>query len=264
MTRATVLPFSLLISLAFAILLTMACGPTGATDPSPEADSGTSISQPKSAPQTLQETLDSLAAVNTSVESFRVTETQVNAGVRGDTPWTKTNKMVQEYQAPDRARTVFFAVEYVRDTDGDGIFEEVTGGSSCETQEAVTIGATFYERCDAESWTLTERRSAYMMPVQVAGDLLVKVSELEGLRLLAPDMIDGRAMLVFEGRIPEIPPDVYEATRTVWIDEETALIRRVVETVNFEERSPDVPPEMTATADYTDYDAVIIELPDTS
>ena len=102
------------------------------------------------------------------------------------------------------------------------------------------------------------------MPVQVAGDLLVKVSELEDLRLLAPDMIEGRAILVFEGRIPEIPPDVYEATRTVWIDEETALIRRVVETVNFEERSPDVPPEMTATADYTDYDAVIIELPDTS
>ena len=234
------------------MMLAVNCGP--AAD-APETDSAVSVPQPPSTSQNPHEALDLLGAVSTSIESFRVTETQVNSGVRGDAPWTRTSRMDRDHQAPDRERIVFFAVEYVRDTDGDGIFEEVAGGSSCETQEAVTIGATFYERCDAESWEVAERRSAYVMPVQVADDLLVKVSELEDLRLLTPDMIDGRAMLVFEGNVPDSPPGVTKLQRTVWIDAETALVRRTVETIQFENE------DIAATAEYTDYNAVVIEEP---
>ena len=101
------------------------CGPAG---DAPESDSATSAQQPPARPQTPQEALESLRAVSTSIESFRVSETQVNSGVRGDAPWTKTDRSVRDYQAPDRERIVIFAVEYVRDTDGDGIFEEAAGG----------------------------------------------------------------------------------------------------------------------------------------
>ena len=237
---------------ALAASLSLACGP--ASD-APEPTPATTVPQTTSISESPQEALDSLGAESVSINSFRVTETQVNSGVERDVPWTKTSRMVVEYQAPDRQRTVILAVEYVRDTDGDGIFEAVTGGSSCETQEAVTIATTFYERCDSEPWTLTEGTRAYVVPIQIADDLLFMVRELEELRLLATEMIDGRPMLVLEGRMTEIPQEMGDATRTVWIDIEIGLVRRIVETIRFENE------DIVATADYTDYGNVTIEEP---
>ncbi len=235
-----------------AASLSLACGP--ASD-APELTPATTVPQATSISKSPKEALDSLGAESVSVNSFRVTETQVNSGVERDVPWTKTSRMVVEYQAPDRQRTVILAVEYVRDMDGDGVFEAVTGGSSCETQEAVTIATTFYERCDSEPWTLTEGTRAYVVPIRIADDLLFMVRELEELRLLATEMIDGRPMLVLEGRMTEIPREMGDATRTVWIDIEIGLVRRIVETIRFENE------DIVATADYTDYGNVTIEEP---
>ena len=237
-----------------AALLSLGCGPTADT---PDPTSAAPDPQATSIFESPQEALDSLGAASVLVNSFRVTETQVNSGVRNGVPWIKTDTMVREYQAPDRERIATLAVQYVRDTDGDGIFEEVSGGSSCETQEAVTIATIFYERCDSEPWTLTERTRGYVVPIQAADDLLFKVTELEDQRLLATEMIDGGPMLVFAGRMTEIPQEMGEATRTVWIDSETALMRRIVETIQFENE------DIIATADYTDYGNVTIEEPAT-
>ena len=237
---------------ALAASLSLACGP--ASD-APELTPATIVPQATFISESPKEALDSLGAESVSVNSFRVTDTQVNSGVERDVPWTRTSRMVVEYQAPDRQRTVILAVEYVRDTDGDGVFEAVTGGSSCETQEAVTIETTFYERCDSEPWTLTEGTRAYVVPIQIADDLLFMVRELEELRLLAAEMIDGRPMLVLEGRMTEIPREMGDATRTVWIDIEIGLVRRIVETIRFENE------DIVATADYTDYGNVTIEEP---
>ena len=237
---------------ALAASRSLACG--SAAD-APEPNSATTVPQATSISESPQEALDSLGAESVSINSFRVTETQVNSGVERDVPWTKTSRMVVEYQAPDRQRTVILAVEYVRDTDGDGIFEAVTGGRSCETQEAVTIATTFYERCDSEPWTLTEGTRAYVVPIRFADDLLFKVNELEDQRLLTPEMIDARPMLVLEGRMTEIPQEMGDATRTVWIDIEIGLVRRIVETIRFENE------DIVATADYTDYGNVTIEEP---
>ena len=100
------------------------------------------------------------------------------------------------------------------------------------------------------------------MPVQSANDLLGKIEELEELRLLAEEMIDGRATIVFEGSMPGLPVDIHEATRTVWVDEETALLRRIVEIVRWEEPTGDEPPDTVATEDYLDYSGVTIMQPD--
>ena len=81
------------------------------------------------------------------------------------------------------------------------------------------------------------------------------VRELEELRLLATEMIDARPMLVLEGRMTEIPQEMGDATRTVWIDIEIGLVRRIVETIRFENE------DIIATADYTDYGNVVIEEP---
>ena len=237
---------------ALAASLSLACGP--ASD-APELTPATTVPQATSISESPKEALDSLGAESVSVNSFSVTDTQVNSGVERDVPWTRTSRMVVEYQAPDRQRTVILAVEYVRDTDGDGVFEAVTGGSSCQTEEAVTIATTFYERCDSEPWTLTEGTRAYVVPIQIADDLLFMVRELEELRLLATEMIDGRTMLVLEGRMTEIPQEMGDATRTVWIDIEIGLVRRIVETIRFENE------DIVATADYTDYGNVTIEEP---
>ena len=214
-------------------------------------------------PQDPAEVLTALREIGTSVESFRVVEEQVDSGVRDSVPWMKTTSTLSEYQSPDRTRTVFYATEYVRDVDADGVFEdEVAGGSSCTIQEAVTISATFYERCDDDAWVVSQLSRSYVMPVHSANDLLEKVEELEELRLLAGETIDGHATYVFEGTMPDLPPDLHEATRTVWVDEETALIRRIVESIRGEEPSNDEPPDTLATENYLDYNAVAIVQPE--
>ena len=94
------------------------------------------------------------------------------------------------------------------------------------------------------------------MPVQVVNDLLVKGNELEDLRLVTREMIDGRTTVVLEGKVPDSSQGVTKLRRSVWIDAETALLRRTVETIQFENE------DITSTAEYTDYNAVTIEGPD--
>lgn len=249
-----------LVASAFIAISVVGCGPTAGNN-----QMGTGTTTPLATPLALnpEDVLTLLKEINTSVESFRIHEKQVNSGVRDSVPWMKTDNTLREYQAPGRTRTTFYATEYVRDLDGDGTFEdEVSGGSSCETQEAVTIKATFYERCDDAEWTVTQLSRDYFMPVQGADDLLAKVRELEELQILPQEAIDGRDMYVFQGAMPGLPAEIYQATRTVWVDEETALIRRVVEVIRWEEPTGDEPPDTLGTQDYIAYGAVTINEPD--
>ncbi len=254
-------PLTALVLFLAALSVCLAgCAPAESDD---QVGAGSSSPVETTPPQDAEGTLSALREINTSVESFRVIERQVDSGVRDSVPWTKTNSILREYQAPDRTRIIFYATEYVRDLDNDGIFEdEVAGGSDCEAQEALTIATAFYERCDDDAWAVTQLSGSYVMPVQSANDLLGKVEELEELRLLAKEMIDGRPTIVFDGNMPGLPPDIHEATRTVWVDEETALLRRIVEIVRWEEPTGDEPPDTVATEDYVDYSGVTIMQPD--
>ena len=226
------------------------------------SDSGSSSSEATAPSQNAEDVLIGLAEIDTLVESFRIREKQVDSGFSDNVSWMQTNSTLREYQAPDRARITFYATEYVRDLDGDGVFEDqVAGGSSCEIQDAVTIAATFYERCDDSDWTVTQLSRDYSMPVQNADDLLAKVRELEELQVLPQESIDGRDMYVFQGAIPGMPAEIYQATRTVWVDKETALIRRIVEVIRWEESPADEPADMVGTEDYGDYNDVVIVEP---
>lgn len=257
--RSRARPLAIGVTLAAIMVVGLGCAPAEHVE---NTASGSSSLEAADSSRNAEDVLIALMEINTPVESFSIREKQVDFGVRDSVPWMKTDNTLSEYQTPDRTRTTFYATEYVRDLDGDGDFEDqVVGGSSCETQEAVTIAATFYERCDDSDWTITQLSRDYSMPVQNANDLLAIVRELEELQVLPQESIDGRDMYVLQGAMPELPAEIYRATRTVWIDEETALLRRVVEVIRWEEPIGAEPPDTVGTQEYGDYNYVVIVEP---
>ena len=156
MTSMRKKPGSLTALVLFLAALSVCLAGCAPAENGEQGDTGSSSPVETAPPQDAEGILSALREINTSVESFRVIERQVDSGVRDSVPWTKTSSILREYQAPDRTRTIFYATEYVRDLDNDGIFEdEVAGGSDCEAQEALTIATAFYERCDDDAWTVT-------------------------------------------------------------------------------------------------------------
>ncbi|MCY4576660.1 MAG: hypothetical protein OXC55_08735 [Chloroflexi bacterium] len=238
-----------------ATLLSLACFPQNLSN---EFEAVTFDSQ--GVPLAPREVLDALDADNTPLESLRLTTTQWDYAEHRLLGLTlKKSSVVEEFQRPNRWRSITSDVEYL--SFRDGVWEPVPGESQgCDTQELMYIGNVQYERCGDEPWAILER-PAYVVPDISVNDLLDKARELEELRRLERVWLDRRPRLVLEGNVPNKPDIVTMHERRVYIDIETHRILQIEETIQFGDGSEQWRPDNRVTIQYTNYNAVIIDEP---
>ena len=175
---------------------------------------------------------------------------QVDHGYReGRGPWTKTRVTVYEYETPGRYRRAETFFEYLIDNDGDGALNSLGWSNVCGGTEQIIVGVNDYLGCGTDPWHLRDRQRPYEVTFNNGSDLFVEYINLGSLSELGRETIDKRQMRVFLGSPLEAPSDV-ESMATVWIDEETSLLRRVAERHEFPGHAEERPSFMVVTLDF--------------